>query len=86
MEKDPLTKSESKLCEALKSLKTELDNIILQNSNMMNNENYITRMMEKIVIEQLMKKHHLQLNATQTKNINSIMVKEYINEFHGSVA
>ena len=52
MEKDPLTDSESKLFEALQSLKKEVDAQIVQNSKMMENESYVERMMVKMVIEQ----------------------------------
>lgn len=86
MEKDPLTDSESKLFEALQSLKKEVDAQVLQNSKMMENESYVERMMVKMVIEQLKNKHHLPLNAEQAKDINGLMVKEYMNEFHGRVA
>ena len=86
MEKDPLTDSESKLFEALQSLKKEVDAQVLQNSKMMENESYVERMMVKMVIEQLKNKHHLPLNAEQAKLINGLMVKEYMNEFHGRVA
>ena len=86
MEKDPLTDSESKLFEALQSLKKEVDAQVLQNSKMMENESYVERMMVKMVIEQLKNKHHLPLNAEQAKVINGLMVKEYMNEFHGRVA
>jgi type I restriction enzyme, R subunit len=86
MEKDPLTDSESKLFEALQSLKKEVDAQVLQNSKMMENESYVERMMVKMVIEQLKNKHHLSLNAEQAKVINGLMVKEYMNEFHGRVA
>ncbi len=86
MEKDPLTNSESKLFEALQSLKKEVDTQILQNSKMMENESYVERMMVKMVIEQLKNKHHLPLNAEQAKVINGLMVKEYMNEFYGRVA
>jgi type I restriction enzyme R subunit len=86
MEKDPLTDSESKLFEALQSLKKEVDAQVLQNSKMMENESYVERMMVKMVIEQLKNKHHLPLNAEKAKVINGLMVKEYMNEFHGRVA
>jgi type I restriction enzyme R subunit len=86
MEKDPLTDSESKLFEALQSLKKEVDAQVLQNSKMMENESYVERMMVKMVVEQLKNKHHLPLNAEQAKVINGLMVKEYMNEFHGRVA
>lgn len=86
MEKDPLTDSESKLFEALQSLKKEVDAHILQNSKMMENESYVERMMVKIVVEQLKNKHHLPLNVEQAKVINALMVKEYMDEFYGRVA
>ena len=86
MEKDPLTESESKLFEALQSLKQEVDAHVLQNSKMMENESYVERMMVKLVIEQLKNKHQLPLDAAQAKVINSLMVKEYMNEFHGRAA
>ena len=86
MEKDPLTDSESKLFEALQSLKKEVDAQIVQNSKMMENESYVERMMGKMVLEQLLKKHQLQINLDQTSMIQGLMVKEYMNEFHGRVA
>lgn len=86
MEKDPLTNSESKLFEALHGLKKEVDEQILQNSKMMENESYVERMMVKMVIEQLKNKYQLPIDAEQAKQINGLMVKEYMNEFHGRVA
>jgi len=86
MEKDPLTDSESKLFEALQSLKKEVDAQIVQNSKMMENESYVERMMGKMVLEQLLKKHQLPINLEQTNMIQGLMVKEYMNEFYGRVA
>jgi type I restriction enzyme R subunit len=86
MEKDPLTDSQSKLLEALQSLKKEVDSQIVQNSKIMENESYVERMMGKLVIEQLKNKHKLQINLEQTNMIQGLMVKEYMNEFNGRVA
>lgn len=86
MEKDPLTDSESKLFEALQGLKKAVDEKILQNSNMLENENYIEKMMVRLVISELKNKHNLPLDATTSKKINSLMVKEYMNEYYGRVA
>src|SRR5690606_9556804 len=86
MEKDPLTDSEAKLFEALSSLKEEIDTQVLQNSQMLDNESYVEKMMMKIVINQLHKKHHLDLNPEKTRRINGLLVKEYMNEYHGRVA
>jgi type I restriction enzyme R subunit len=86
MEKDPLTDSESKLFEALQSLKKEADAQILQNSTMLENESFVERMMVRLVIDQLKNKHHLNLDADTAKKINTLIVKEYMNEYYGRVA
>lgn len=86
MEKNPLTDSESKLFEALHSLKMEVDAQILQNSKMLENESFVEKMMVRLVIDQLKNKHHLPLDAEQAKTINTLMVREYMNEFYGRIA
>ena len=86
MEKDPLTESESKLFEALQRLKKEVDALILQNSNVLENESYIETMMMRMVINQLNIKSQFGLDVEKSKRINSLIVKEYINEYHGITA
>lgn len=86
MEKDPLTDSESKLFAALQSLKAEIDAQVLQNSQMLDNESFVEKMMMKIVVNKLHKEHQLGLNPEKTKRINGLLVKEYMNEYHGRVA
>lgn len=85
MEKDPLTESESKLFDALQSLKQEVDAQILQNSKMLENESFVEKMMMRLVIDQLKNKHHLPLDVESSKRINGMIVKEYMNEFYGRV-
>lgn len=86
MEKDPLTDSESRLFDALQSLKKEIDEQVLQNAQMLDNESYVEKMMMQIVINQLHKKHKLGLDPEKTRRINGLLVKEYMNEYHGRVA
>ena len=86
MEKNPLTDSESKLFEALQSLKKEADAQILQNSKMLENESFVERMMVRLVIDQLKNKHQLNLDADTAKQINTLIVKEYMNEYLGRTA
>jgi len=86
MEKDPLTDSEAKLFEALQGLKQEVDLQIQQNSKMLENESFVEKMMLRIVVQQLGKKYHLPLDATKSKSINAMVVKEYMNEFYGRTA
>lgn len=85
MEKDPLTPSESKLLEALISLKHEVDDQILQNTNLLENENFVERMVTRLVIEQ-MKKHTITMNPDSVNRVRGLLVKEYMNEYHGRVA
>lgn len=86
MEKDPLTESESKLYEALSSLKKEIDEHVLKNSRMLDNEPYVKNMMEGIIFNELYKKHSLKLDPEKIDRINTLLVKEYMNEYHGRVA
>lgn len=86
MEKDPLTESESKLYEALSGLKKAIDEQVLKNTSLLDNEKYAEKMMIKIVFDELHKKHNLGLNAERTKQINGLIVKEYLNEYNGKAA
>ena len=86
MEKDPLTDSESKLLEALQSLKKEVDAQILQNANVLENESFVERMILRLVISQLKNKFDLPLDADRSQSINQLIVKEYMNEYYGRVA
>lgn len=85
-EKNPLTDNERKLFEALKGLKEEVDQEILQNSKVLENERYVEKMMMRLVINQFKNKQKININATDVKRINNILVKEYINEYNGIVA
>jgi type I restriction enzyme R subunit len=86
MEKDPLTESEAKLFEVLSGLKKEVDDHILQNSNMLENESFVEKMILRLVIDQIKNKHQMPLDAATSKRINQLIVKEYTNEFLGRAA
>ena len=86
MEKDPLTDSESKLFDALKGLKTEVDKQIEQNAKMLENENFVKKMMMRLVVDQFKNKQHIPLTSESTKRINGLIVKEYMNEYYGLAA
>jgi len=86
MEKDPLTNSESKLFEVLSGLKKEVDAKILQNAQILENESFVERMMMRLVIDQFNNKHNLSLDVETSERINSMIVKEYMNEFLGRAA
>jgi type I restriction enzyme, R subunit len=86
MEKEPLTPKESKLFEVLNSLKMEVDTQILQNSNILENESFVEKMILRIVVDQFMNKHQLTLDPETSRRINSLIVREYMNEFMGRAA
>jgi type I restriction enzyme R subunit len=86
MEKDPLTESERKLFDALIGLKTAVDKEIMQNSKILENESYVERMVMRLVVNQFKKEQHIDINTTDVKRINSIIVREYMNEYNGYVA
>ena len=86
MEKNPLTDSENKLFEALQSLKKEVDAEIEKNAGMLENENYVEKLILRLIVSELKTRHGLPLNTEQSKAINLMVVKEYLNEYHVRVA
>lgn len=79
---DP-TDNERKLFEALSAFKAEADERILQNSRLLTNEAFAKAEMTRLIIEQLKNGHQLPLTADSTQFINSLVMKEYLDEFHG---
>jgi type I restriction enzyme R subunit len=53
---------------------------------MLNNENYVDKMIQRIIIQELKNHHKLPLTIENTKRINTLLVKEYLNEYHGRAA
>ena len=83
LEKGEPTDNERKLFEALSAFKAEADARISQNSRILTNEAFAKAEMTRIIIDQLKNKHHLPLTAESTQFINSLVMKEYLAEFHG---
>ena len=86
MEKDPLTERESKLFDLLNGLKKEVDLKIEQNTQILENENYVNQMVTRLIIEEFKTKNNVSLTADIAKNINTILVKEYMKEYRGEAA
>jgi len=83
MEKDPLTDSEAKLFDALSGVKSAIDQQVEQNAKMLDNENFVEKMMMRTLIDQFKTKRKLPLTPTSTRQINHLLVKEYMNEYQG---
>lgn len=86
VEKDPLTDKEAKLIEVLQSIKSEVDQHIMQNANILSNESFAEKMMARIVVNQIKNKFNLPVNAAQSKRIYHMIAQEYLNEFNGRAA
>lgn len=83
MEKGQPTPNERKLFEALSSLKAEADERIAQNGQLLTNSAYTEKMMLRLIVEQLKTKHGLPLNVEGSQFINTLVIKEYLDEFNG---
>jgi type I restriction enzyme R subunit len=86
VEKGTISEKESKLFDALKAVKQNADLQVLQNTKLLDNEDYFSREMIKLVIDQFKNKNKIPLNAEASKYINNLVVNEYINEFYGRVS
>jgi len=83
LEGGSITKKESQIFDALQAVKNEADLQVLQNTRLLNNQDYFSSQMMRLVIEQFMNRHKFALNAESSKYINNLVVNEYINEFYG---
>lgn len=86
LEKKQPTSNERKLCDALSALKAEADACIAQNAAILTNEAFAKAEMTKLIIEQFKTKHQLPLTAENVQFINTLVIKEYLAEFHGQHA
>lgn len=83
LEKGEPTDSERKLFEALNALKREVDSHIARNARILTNEAFAKAEMTRLIIEQFKNKHQLPLTSESTKFINSLVMKEYQQEYQG---
>ena len=83
MEKGHPTENERKLFEALSTLKEEADARHFANARILTNEAFAETEMTRLIIEQLKQRHDLPLTAENARFINRLVMKEYLDEFHG---
>ena len=76
---------EPKLFNAINDLKKNTDIKIIENSNVLENENFVETMMSRIIYDTLKDKHNLNIDKESTEYINRIIRKEYINEYNGNL-
>ncbi len=83
MQNGELSKKQSEIYEALCDVKKETDEKVLNNNSILQNEDYFNRLMITTVINQFKTQHHIDLNPHATKEISTLVLNEYINEFNG---
>ncbi len=86
MESETFSAQEQKIYQALIGVKTEADQFVLKNTAVMNNEDYFSKKMTRVVIDQFKNQQGFPLNAEVSKHINQLVVNEYRREFQGMVA
>ncbi len=85
MEKDPLTESETKLFDALHSLKHSVDSQIMKNSKMLHNEEYMSRMIKRLVVAEF-KEKQIPMTVSSVTRVDGYLLQEYMNEYNGIAA
>lgn len=86
LEKGEPTDNERKLFEALSAVKEQADAQISLNAQILCNEAFAKAEMTRLVIDEFSKKRNLTLNPDLTKFIITLVMKEYMNEFHGQLS
>jgi type I restriction enzyme R subunit len=79
-----LTEKESEIQDVLLEIKKQADESILNNKNILDNENFFSKMVQKYVVTGFQKL--FKLDAPTARKINNHVVEEYINEYNGECA
>jgi len=86
VEKGNVSKKESEIFAALQSVKSNADLQVMQMNKLLEQEDYFSRQMIQLVIDQFKNKNKINLTAESSKYINNLIVNEYIAEFYGRTA
>lgn len=81
-EREGITDSERKIFEALTGVKQDADEQVLNNTQILDNENYFERQMMPLVINRFMAQQQIKLNGDAVDYINHLVVAEYLKEFN----
>lgn len=72
-----------RIFEALRLVKQQADDSVMQNRNILDNDSYFERMMQRSVVQQFHQAQNIKLTPDSTRYINQLVVKEYLDEFNG---
>ena len=84
MESGKFSQKEQTIFSALTGIKAGADEQVLQNTRVIENEDYLDQMMISLVVEEFKNKKKISLNPDTTRYINKLVVNEYIKEFYGN--
>lgn len=79
-----ITKQESAIHDSLIRIKSQADERVLINTNLLDNEHYFEQMMAPIVINGF-ERAKVSLDPDSTRYVNDYVVSEYIKEFNGTL-
>jgi len=83
LEKGDISSKEMQIQETLADIKTSADEIVLNNSKILDNEEYFKSRIMQMVLQSF-EKTKINLNADKANYINNYLVKEYLNEYQGA--
>jgi type I restriction enzyme R subunit len=84
VERGGLSESERRIHQALTGVKSAADLIVLENSQVVQNEDYFSKAMMPSVIEEFRSKQKITLNAEVSRFINGLVTREYLEEYKAS--
>ena len=79
------SKKESEVFETLIEIKKQADEKVLINQRLLDNESFFDQLMRKTIIDGF-DKTNVKLDPKAAQFINGCLVKEYLNEYHGTHA
>ncbi|SET24054.1 type I restriction endonuclease subunit R [Thorsellia anophelis] len=76
-----ITDSERKIAEALLGIKNEIDEKVLNNTEIINNESYFERQVRPVMFTHFEDNQKIDLTAESAKYINHLVVTEYLKQY-----
>lgn len=86
LENGLISDNERRIFAALRVVKQLADDSVMQNRNILDNESYFERMMQRNVTQQFHKEQQIKLTSESSRYINQLVVKEYLDEFNGIIS
>lgn len=81
LEHGGISHSEQKICAALTWVKQDVDEQVLNNSQILNNESYFEREIMSFVVKRFEDEQNIPLKTDISRYINRLLITEYLKEF-----